>query len=171
MILHFHFILSIDFPEASQQHESEQSNGQKSLVNDQTFAFNSDSFATAKKVCSVDVSSTIKATNQSESSGAAKMAKPANENIKIEKDLAALKKEILSLYGQNKDPFKLPKVNEKDGKAAFPITTSTNSIGMFGNKGDNVNWPSFSFSLPDNNDLLAHDNGVKPAKTLEPGIY
>lgn len=160
-------IITIHSPEASQQHESEESNGQ-SLLNDQTFDANS--FAPTKKVCSVDVSSslTAKPTSQNGDADAAKAAKPTGGNIKIEKDLTALKKEIMSLYGPIKDPFKLPKMDEKNDKPAFPIAPSVSAIGMdiFGNKGDTVK-PSFSFSFPENNDLLA----AKPAKALETGTY
>lgn len=160
-------ISSIHSTETSHQHESEPSNGQKSQVNDETFAFGPNSFAKMKRLGSSYAPSTTNG-----SSDAAKATKSAGEGLKIEKDLAALKKEIMSLYGPTKDPFKLPKLNEKDEKAAFPIAPSASAIGMeiFGNKGDTVK-PSFSFNLPDNNGLLANGNGVEPAKALETGMH
>lgn len=147
--------------ETSHQHDSKQSNGQKSVLNTRfTFGF------------SIDESSTAKPTDKHGSSDVASSTKSACENTKPEKNLDALKKEILALYGHKNDAFDLPaKISKNEETASAPFS-STGPIGMgiFGNKSDTVK-PSFSFNLPENNDLFASGDGVKPAKPTETGIY
>lgn len=154
--------------ETSHQHDSKQSNDKKS----ERFTFDSNSFAAAKKKFSIDESSTTKQTDKHGSSDVASSTKSTCENTKPERNLDALKKEILALYGPKNDVFSLPAKISKNEETASTAVPSTGQIGMgiFGNKSDTVK-PSFSFNFPENNDLFANGNGVKPTKPAETGIY
>lgn len=140
----------IQSSEAS-HHKTELSNGQKSAVNaGHPFTFDSKSYATAKKVFSVDASIT------NGSSDVASSTKSTHENTTSPKNLGVLHKEILALYDTS---AKIPRTNVADEKPAFSIASTTGPIGMgiFGSKVDSVK-PSFSFNLAD-----------KPTEPAEPG--
>lgn len=145
--------LSLD----ASHHEAKQTNGQNSALNaEPLFMFASKSYANAKKVFSVDASIT-KPTNINVASS----TNSTHENTTTKKDLNVLHKEILSLYGSTNHAVKIPSTNVNDEKPAFPVASTTGTIGMemFGNNVNNVK-PSFSFNVTNN-----------LAKPAEPGTY
>lgn len=185
---HFVFFFELSFEnfslslvhslESSHHRQSEPSNGQKSADNTEpAFIFGPNS-KSKKIMFSVDASSTTtntKPTNQNgSSSDVTSSTKSAPENVNGQKDLDALKKEILSLYNGPitdhtfKFPAKMSKNEKSTAATTVPVASSTGSIGMemFGKKADTVK-PSFSFNLPESSDLF----GVNAAKSSETGIY